>query len=83
MAPRTPTHPNEAPLTTAGVDGHDPFDVPQEPWERVRDKTFTPCYTRLVVHNDTHATISQLWAANGTVGDAFTIVQHAHGPFTR
>ena len=66
----------------AGVDGNDPFDVPQASWERFRDTTFTPCYSRLTVHNDTHATVSQLWAANGTVGDAFTVVQARHGPFS-
>ena len=65
----------------AGVDGHDPFDVPQAPWERMRDATFTPCYSRLTIHNDSHATVTQLWAANGTAGDTFTVVQRRHGPF--
>jgi len=61
--------------------GGDAFQVPQQEWERFRDLTLTPSYTRLTVHNDTHMTVTQLRAADRSVLDTFTIVQTAHGPF--
>lgn len=63
--------------------GGDPFDVPQQEWERIRDKSFSPSYGKLVFHNATHATYSQLFCENATVFDSFTLVQHRHGPFQR
>jgi hypothetical protein len=77
-APSAPVHVQSG---IAGVNGNDPFDVPQQPWEARRDTSFTPCYSRLVIHNATHATVEQLAAANRTLLDAFTIVQPAHGSF--
>ena len=67
----------------AGVDGSDPFDAPQQPWEAFRDTDFRPSFTRLTFFNDTHAEVAQRHAANGTVFDSFVLQQRAHGPFGR
>lgn len=66
----------------AGVDGYDGFSLPAQPYTAFRDEQYNPSFGRLTVHNETHATFQQLYAANGTVMDEFTIVQHSHGPFT-
>eukprot|EP00595_Chromulina_sp_UTEXLB2642_P002691 CAMPEP_0196766146 /NCGR_PEP_ID=MMETSP1095-20130614/19545_1 /TAXON_ID=96789 ORGANISM="Chromulina nebulosa, Strain UTEXLB2642" /NCGR_SAMPLE_ID=MMETSP1095 /ASSEMBLY_ACC=CAM_ASM_000446 /LENGTH=249 /DNA_ID=CAMNT_0042126575 /DNA_START=350 /DNA_END=1095 /DNA_ORIENTATION=- len=50
----------------AGVDGYDSFDAPQQSWEAFRDLTFSPSYSRLVIYNDTHATVQQLFSNNGS-----------------
>ncbi len=61
--------------------GNDPFTVPQMEWEAFRDLTLTPSFGRLVLHNATHATYTQLRNADGSLLDGFTLVQAAHGPF--
>jgi hypothetical protein len=64
-----------------GVDGNDPFDVPQQEWEAVRDTTFAVSYSKVFVYNDTHAKIQQIRAIDGSILDEFVIVQNQHGPF--
>ena len=78
VSPRAPVHVQTG---ISGVDGNDPFDAPQQPWEAFRDVTFRPSYTRLTLLNDTHAHVEQLHAANGTVFDAFTIEGATHRGF--
>uniref|UniRef100_A0A0G4HXW2 Purple acid phosphatase n=1 Tax=Chromera velia CCMP2878 TaxID=1169474 RepID=A0A0G4HXW2_9ALVE len=66
----------------AGVDPpFDPFDVPQEKWERIRDTSFSVSFSQMTIHNRTHVTIRQLDAANSTAFDEFTVFQPDHGPF--
>ena len=78
VSPRAPIHVQTG---IAGLDGNDPFDVPQQPWEAFRDLAFRPSYSRLELLNDTHARFTQRHAANGSVFDSFDLVQEAHGPF--
>ena len=61
--------------------GGDPFDVPQQEWERIRDTSFSPSYGQIIFHNATHLTYQQLFCENATVFDTFVIQQSAHGPF--
>jgi hypothetical protein len=61
--------------------GGDPFDVPQEDWERIRDKSFSPSYGKIVFHNATHLTYEQRFCANSSAFDSFTIEQQRHGAF--
>ena len=61
--------------------GGDPFDVPQEPWERFRDMSFSPSYGRITFHNATHLSYWQLFAQNRSVLDSMVVVQRNHGPF--
>jgi len=75
VSPRAPIHVQTG---IAGLDGNDPFDVPQQPWEAFRDLAFRPSYTRLVLLNASHARVEQAHAANGSVFDAFEVVQAAH-----
>jgi hypothetical protein len=68
----------------AGTGPGDEFTVPQQPWEAFRDTAYWPTYGRLTLLNATHARYEQLFNANGTVFDAFDLVntQPAHGaPF--
>ena len=68
----------------AGTGPGDEFSVPQQEWEAFRDTRYVPTYGRLTLHNATHATYEQLYNDNGTVFDAFTLVnaQPLHGaPF--
>jgi hypothetical protein len=68
----------------AGPGPGDEFTVPQQPWEAFRDTAYWPTYGRLTLLNATHARYEQLFNANGTVFDAFDLVntQPAHGaPF--
>ena len=61
--------------------GGDPFDVPQQEWERIRDTSFSPSYGQIIFHNATHLTYQQLFCENASVFDTFVIQQSAHGPF--
>ena len=61
--------------------GGDPFDVPQQDWERIRDKSFSPSYGTLLFHNSTALTYQQRFAANGSVFDSFVLVQEHRAPF--
>ena len=65
----------------AGVDGSDPFDVPQEDWEAFRDTSFAVSYSKVTVLNDTHLQVQQIRAADGSLLDEFLLVQHKHGAF--
>lgn len=65
----------------AGIDDHDPFDVPQEDWESFRDTSFTHSYSRITFHDDFRATVQQLRNSDGSVLDEFTVVQNKHGSF--
>lgn len=78
LSPRAPIYVQTG---IAGVDGSDPFDAPQQPWEAFRDLAFRPSYTRLTLINDTHARVEQLHAANGSAFDAFTIEGATHRSF--
>lgn len=64
-----------------GVDGSDPFDVPQEEWEAVRDTTFAVSYSKVAIMNDTHAKIQQIRAVDGSILDEFILEQNKHGAF--
>ena len=61
--------------------GGDPFDVPQQEWERIRDTSFSPSSGKIIFHNATHLSYQQLFCENATVFDTFVIQQSAHGPF--
>ena len=78
VRPRAPIHVQTG---ISGVDGSDPFDAPQQPWEAFRDTAFRPSYTRLTLLNDTHARVEQLHAANGSAFDSFTIEGAEHRGF--
>jgi hypothetical protein len=68
----------------AGTGPGDEFVVPQQPWEAFRDEAYYPTYGRLTFTNATHARYEQLFNDNGTVFDAFDLVntQPNHGaPF--
>jgi acid phosphatase type 7 len=61
--------------------GGDPFAVPQQPWERFRDESYSPSYGRLVFVNASVAVYTQYFAENRSVLDTMTVVQERHGPF--
>jgi hypothetical protein len=76
--PKAPIH---CQIGVAGVgDGHDPFDVPAQSWDRVRDLTFQRTMLRVTVHDATRAT-ADTYTQDGAVLDTFTVVQNNHGPF--
>jgi predicted MPP superfamily phosphohydrolase len=76
--PKGPVH---AQIGAAGVgDGHDPFDVPQESWERIRDYTWQRTFIKVTLYNSTHFTADTI-TQDGVLLDSFTIVQTNHGPF--
>jgi Iron/zinc purple acid phosphatase-like protein C len=59
----------------------DPFNVTAPEWSAYRDDLYRQSYSRLIFHNNTHASFYQLYAQNGTVLDEFHLVQMNHGPF--
>jgi len=68
----------------AGTGPGDEFAVAQLEWEALRDEAYWPTYGRLTFVNATHARYEQLFNDNGTVFDAFDLVntQPGHGaPF--
>lgn len=61
-----------------GVYGEDEFEVNPASWTAYRDEEYRVSYSRVTVHNDTHLTLQQVAAIDGSVFDEFTIVQNNH-----
>ena len=66
----------------AGVSGGEAFLPASRPYTAFRDTALNVGFGRIVVHNATHITFSQLMAVNSSVVDTFTLKQNRHGPFT-
>jgi len=65
----------------SGIAGVDGYDVPQEDWESFGDTNFTHSYSRIIFHDESHATVQQLRNSDGSVLDEFTVTQNKHGSF--
>eukprot|EP00656_Telonema_subtile_P033624 TRINITY_DN3737_c0_g1_i3.p1 TRINITY_DN3737_c0_g1~~TRINITY_DN3737_c0_g1_i3.p1 ORF type:complete len:160 (+),score=32.66 TRINITY_DN3737_c0_g1_i3:125-604(+) len=70
-------HPRDTVYIQGGIAGVTPdrFELPARAFEAFRDESYSVGWGRLCFYNSTQASFSQLFAANGSVLDSFTIVR--------